>query len=156
MKTFKYLFFLAFMMTAGSMIVNAQVKDEAELKSMLDSKTFVFKARTVSPQGAPSRQLTSDYGVNFTGDKVIADLPYFGRAYSGSAYGGEGGIKFTSSDFKYTMKENKKRWSITIVPNDDNSVQRMNLDVSKGGYATLIVTSRNRSNISFYGVIEKE
>jgi len=154
MKKFRYLTSLV-IMSAAMATLHAQVNDPVELKSMLESKQYVFKARTASPQGGGSRQLTSEYDLTLAGDRVISYLPFFGRSYGAIPYSGEGGIKFTSTDFDYSIKESKKAWKITILPKDVHEVQRIYLDVSKGGYATLRVSSTNRSNISFYGVIEK-
>ena len=59
-----------------------QAKKEAEIKSLIDSQKYVFKAQTVFPLGARSRQLTTDYDVTVSKEAVVSYLPYFGRAYS--------------------------------------------------------------------------
>lgn len=155
MKPIKAFTSFLIIMIAGSIAINAQEKDPVVLKNMFDSKNFIFKARTVYPQTGSSRVLTSEYDLTFSGNKIVSFLPYFGRAYSASPYTSDGGIKFTSTDFSYTASQSKKGWRVTIIPKDANSVQQLYLDVSSSGYATLQVTSSDRQNISFHGVVEK-
>lgn len=142
------------MMMVLTLTINAQEKDAATLKNMIETKQFVFKPRMVSPQTGGSRIVTSEYDLVLKEDKVVSYLPYFGRAYS-SSYMVDGGIKFTSEDFSYTTKAAKSGWKITIKPNDASGVQEMYLDITKSGYASLYVTSSNRQGISFYGIVEQ-
>jgi hypothetical protein len=102
-------------------------------------------------------QLTSDYSLTVRKDSVISYLPYFGRAYTAPIGKTSGGIEFTSTDFVYTSKQNKKGgWQIEIKPNDETDVRQMLLTVSKNGYGSLSVTSNNRQAISFNGYIDKQ
>ena len=154
MKTIKPLLSL-FTLMMISQLMNAQVKDPAELQQMIDSKDLVFKARTAYPQSGRSWELTFDYDLSVNGGKLVSYLPYFGRAYSINPYSSEGGLQFTSTNFSYKTEKDKKGWDITIKPKDQSDVQQMFLEVSPKGYATLRVISTNRQNISYFGVIEK-
>jgi Domain of unknown function (DUF4251) len=138
-----------------------QAAKAAKVKKMVDDVNFVFKANYANPQGGGSRALTSDYDLKVVKDSVIAYLPYFGRAYVAPAPGTtEGGIKFTSTNFKYDAKQGKKGgWEIVIKPKDHDitnwrDVQQLILNISTGGYASLQVLSSNRSPISFDGELE--
>jgi hypothetical protein len=123
----------------------------------LDSKNFVFKAQSVSPTGGSVRQLNTDYDVRVSGDTVHTFLPYFGRSYSAPLGSNEGGIKFTSTDFDYELKERKKdRVEVLIRPKDAKDVRQMLLSVSKNGYASLQVLSNNRQPISFNGYVTEK
>ena len=155
MKTLKIFLLFFITIVAGSLSLKAQEKDPAELKKMIESKNFIFKAQTAFPQSGNSRMLTSEYDLTVSGDKVISYLPYFGRAYTAPANSAEGGIKFTSTDFSYEMKQDKKGWQVIINPKDASGVQQLDLDISENGYATLRVNNTNRQGISFYGRIEK-
>jgi len=155
MKKVKALVSLFIVMMAVSFSTSAQEKDPVSLQNMIESKNFVFKARTAFPQSGSSQLLTSQYDLTFTGDKLVSFLPFFGRAYSVSP-ADDGGIKFTSTNFNYTTKKTKKGWSITITPKDANGVQQLFLDISTSGYANLQVNSANRQNISFAGVVERK
>jgi hypothetical protein len=134
--------------------MHAQEKNEPSAQQVLESKNFVFKAESVNPPRGRFRQLTSDYDLVVTGDTVIAYLPYFGRAYSAPINASEGGIKFTSSNFDYTVDKKKKRsYEILIKPNDAPEVQALYLTVFDNNKASLRVNSLNRESISFNGYI---
>ena len=155
MKTFKAFAILLLLVMSSTLAVNAQVTDTAQLQQMIDSSNFIFKARSAQAQGGASRVLTDEYDLKVNRNEVVSFLPYYGRAYSISP-GEDGGIKFTSTDFKYTPEKTKNGWRIMIIPRDAKDITQLYLDVSTGGYATLQVTSNNRQAISYYGVIEKD
>ena len=155
MKTFKAFAILLLLVMSSTLTVNAQVTDTAQLRQMIDSSNFIFIARSAQAQGGASRILTTDeYDLKLNRNKIVSFLPYYGRAYT-LAPGEDGGIKFTSTDFKYSPKKNKKGWRIVILPKDAKDITQLSLDISTSGYATLQVISNNRQNISYYGVIEK-
>ena len=153
MKKIKIL--LAFLIIIGVLPeLNGQETDVAVLQQMFDTKNFIFKAETVNPQSGRTRQLTQEYDLTISRDKIICFLPYYGRAFS-APVSSEGGIKFTSIDFSYDVKKVKKGWEITIVPKEVTDVHQMYLTAFSNGRATLQVTSNNRQNISFNGYVVK-
>jgi len=137
---------------------------QAAIKNMVDSTNFYFSADYALPQRGGSKQLTSTYDVKVTKDSIISYLPYYGQAYLAPDPGTtEGGIKFTSTNFSYKVTHEKKGgWEIIIKPKDHDitdwrDVQRMVLNISPDGYASLSVVSTNRDPISFQGsIIAKE
>ena len=160
----KYLPLLGLLAIVSPQLSNAQevarnekkIKHNSGVEHLIESKRFLFEARTVSPIGGPTRQLTSYYDLTIKGDSVVSFLPYFGRAYVAPMSVNDGGIRFTSTDFNYQINPRKKGgWNIKITPKDVNSVQQMNLTVSPNGQASLNVTSSNRQPISFMGVIRE-
>ncbi len=157
MKFIKTAFiFLAISLLAGFSMVNAQKKNPDEIKRIVESQNYIFKAQRVNPHASISRDLTSsDYDLTVNRDTVISYLPYFGRAYSAPINPTEGGIKFTSTKFDYKSSNNGKRWTVTIKPKDASEVQQLYLDIFDNGFATLQVISTNRQGISFNGYIEE-
>ena len=153
---FQTVLLLIFFQSAfGQEITQKDNAKEAAIEKMIDSKRFVFKAQFALPMRGSSRQLTSEYDLKVSDEKVVAYLPYFGRAFSAPMNPSEGGIKFTSSDFDYKSKEKKKGgWEILIKPNDTRSVRKLFLSVSTAGYATLRVLSNNKDAISYNGYIQ--
>jgi hypothetical protein len=154
------LFFMALL--SNLQTTSAQTKQEKraaqalEIKHLIDGQAYVFYATTVKPMSGRNRQLTADYTVDITKEKVTSDLPYFGRAYSAPIGNSDGGIKFNSTNFEYVIKDRKKGgWDIAIKPKDVQDVQVFNLSVFENGYANLQVTSTNRQSISFSGEIRK-
>ena len=126
----------------------------AKIKSLIDSRNYVFVAQNAYPMSGRMRNLTSDYNVAVSTDSVVSYLPFFGRAYTADYGASRSPLDFKTKSFDYTADPGKKDgWSITIKPKDHKSVQSMNLTVSSEGYASLQVTSNDRSAISFNGYI---
>jgi len=168
MKTLIKLAVVVVLLFCGLQIVNAQssraqrnAAKEAAIKKMVDEKNFVFKADFANPQGGGRRSLNSDYDMVVAKDSIIAFLPYFGRAYIAPTNPTEGGITFTSTKFDYHTTRNKNgSWDILIKPKEGNGtdwrdVQALRLSITTSGYASLYVTSTNRSYISFDGHVEE-
>ena len=133
----------------------AQNDKQDPVKQAIDSKQYVFKARTVMPASGSSRQLTSEYNLTVNQDSIVAFLPYFGRAYVAPIGKTTDGINFTSTDFSYKVDETKNGgWMIGIRTKDAGDVQQVNLNLSKNGYGTLHINSQNRQSISYTGKIE--
>jgi len=83
-------------------------RQEQEIKNLIDSQKYVFKAQMVYPLGGRSRNLTSDYDLRVTKESVVSYLPYFGRAYSATPGSSSGGIEFTSKEFEYAVTQARK------------------------------------------------
>ncbi len=150
----KKLFIAAVLLFSITNLIQAQEKDATAIQQLLESRNYIFKARTVSPQRGQLRYLTPDYDLTIRKDTVIAWLPFFGRSNSAGYNNTSGGIKFTSTNFEYTSKKGKrKRWEITIRPGDVSDVQYLYLTVYDNSEALLQVISTNRETISFNGDI---
>ncbi|MDB5248710.1 MAG: hypothetical protein JWQ40_3104 [Segetibacter sp.] len=144
-------------------ISNAQDKNDskedkkARIQRLIESRNFVFVARSANPMGGNFINLTSLYDVRVSSDTLKSDLPYFGRAFVAPVNPTESALRFTSTDFNYITKARKKGgWDITITPKDGKDVRQMNLTVSDNGYAMLQVMSNNRQPITFNGSIEEK
>jgi hypothetical protein len=154
MKELKIFPVFFIIMLVGFPVLKAQEKDAAEIQQMFDTKNFIFRAETANPQSGRTRQLTQEYDLTISRDKIVCFLPYYGRAYS-APVSSEGGIKFTSIDFSYDVKKVKKAWEIIIIPKDVTDVHQLYLTAFTNGRATLQVTSNSRQNISFNGYVVK-
>jgi hypothetical protein len=136
-----------------STILKAQDLNKEKLRSLLETKHFVFEPQSVNPQSGPTRQLTSSFDLKLKGDTMISYLPYFGRAYA-PIRPEEGGINFTSTSFEYSLKEKRKnRWELQIRPKDVNDIRLLSFTIFENGSATLQVTSNNRQLISYQGKV---
>jgi hypothetical protein len=164
MKTLKNFFVLLLIVGAGLNIASAQntksakkAAKEIAVKGKINGQRYTFLANYMLPQRGSGKSLTDNYDLRVTKDSVIAFLPYYGRAYYDVPYGGaDGGIKFTSTKFSYEVKDKKKGgWEITIKPNDVKNTNRLLLNISTDGYASLSVTSSNRDFITFDGYIKE-
>lgn len=133
----------------------AQNDKQDAVKESIESKQYVFKARSVMPASGGTRQISSEYDFTVNKDSIIAYLPYFGRAYIASVGKTTDGINFTSTDFSYKVTEGKKGgWLIEIRTKDAGDVQQINLNLSKKGYGTLHINNQNRQSISYSGKAE--
>jgi len=154
MKTIKYSFILVLVTLLGvSSVSYAQQKTADEVKKMVESKSFVFKAETANPVSGGVRQLSPGYDLTITNSSVISYLPFFGRAETIPIGTEDGGIKFTSTGFDYKSASDSKSWQITIKPKDVSHVQQLFLTIYDNGNATLDVMNIHRDNISFRGYI---
>ncbi|PSL44842.1 uncharacterized protein DUF4251 [Chitinophaga niastensis] len=153
-----FLFSLAAIISTGlfAQETKAQKKAEkaAQIKSMIDAQNYVFVAQNAFPMSGRMRNITPDYNVAVTTDSIVSYLPFFGRAYNAPIGETRSPLDFKSKSFDYKVTPGKKDgWSITIKPKDKTSVQSMNFTVSSEGYASLQVTSTDRSAISFNGYV---
>jgi hypothetical protein len=133
----------------------AQEEDLTPVERSLEARQFVFEASQVIPSGRPSRSLNYGYRVEIKGDSLISYLPYFGRAYS-TSIGNEtkSALDFTSVKFSFEVDRKKKRWDITIKPEDYPEVQQMIFSIGSDGFASLSVIPSNRQQIRFNGNVK--
>jgi Domain of unknown function (DUF4251) len=154
MKTTKLIFsFLLTYVLLCSSISYAQ-KSADEIKKLIETQNFVFKATEANPLRGGSRQLSLGYDLTITKGSVIAFLPFYGRARAATMNPADGGIKFTSTNFDYKSEAGKRGMRITIKPNDASGVQQLFLNIYDNGTATLDVMNTGRDNISFRGYIQ--
>jgi hypothetical protein len=139
-----------------------QLKEEQKLEKqkqielLVNSKEFVFTTSRVMPQGGRNIDLTSDYSAEFHPEVIKADLPFFGRAFSGVGYGGsDAGIKFEGKPTVYSIEKKKKNYIIKADVRGDRDSYSIILLVYFEGSATLSINSNNRSSISYDGDIKE-
>lgn len=130
-------------------------KDKKEqIKSLVESQNYVFKAQSALPTSGATRQLTSDFDLRISKDTIVSDLPYFGRAYTAPLNPAEGPLRFTSTDFQYSVATREKGgWQVTITPKDVHDPRQLNMTIFDNGTASVVVTSYNRQPISFNGYV---
>jgi hypothetical protein len=126
-----------------------------EVNRRVSDFDFTFKATYAYPTGFKSIYLSPHYDVKVAPDTVRAYLPYYGRAYVAPVDPGEGGIKFTSTDFDYQVNPGKKKgnWQVNVRTKDTGREIFLYFDIWENGTARLQVTDTNRQPISFQGDI---
>ena len=133
-----------------------QKEDYQKTKELIDNKEFVFEADWATSYKGRRVNIAGDsYDLVIKNDLCKAYLPFYGRAYSGSAYGGDGGIKFevegVSYDIKHNDKKTKTKIKFQIKHNSEN--YDIFLTVYSNGNANLSISSNNRSNMTYDGKI---
>lgn len=127
----------------------------AQITQKIESGNYTFIPRRAMPMEGNTINLDYSFALKVSQDSIDSYLPYYGRAFTAPLSTTEGGIKFISTDFQYTISEKKKGiWDISIIPNDNQKRYKLLLNVGNTGYGTLTVMDINRQSISFYGVIE--
>jgi len=160
MKTIKFAYVLIFLLVSKvtfSQNTKEELKaaKEAEVKSMVESKRFIFHAQSAMPTKFPTQQLSTGYTFKVIPEQVVSDLPYFGRSYQAPMNASEGGIKFTSTEYDYVAESGKKGgWSITIIPKDVTNAPKIYISVSAKGTASLRVVGGDKQPISYNGFVE--
>ncbi len=130
-------------------------KQEAfnEIKDLVLSKKFEFIADQALPTGFRNVNLIGNPNyLRVRNDTVMADMPYFGRAYQ-STPGERGGIYFEvlPEDYKVDINEKKRTISITFTAREDSKTYRCNLQVGGKEAASLSVIADHLSSISYWG-----
>jgi hypothetical protein len=133
-----------------------KAKQQQEMAQLIESGRFRFVARSASSDLGYFNQLTSNYDLVFDSLQIKAFLPYFGRAYS-VPYGGSGGVKFDLKAEKIERNWNERKKLFTIMADVADTEDSYSLQLTSGlsGYADLKINFRNRSWISYNGVIQK-
>ena len=154
MRTFKFIFLFISLITCVNALAQNDAKSEA-VKSMVESKRFVFMAKSATPVKSGIKQLTSDYTLKVTPDTIISNLPYFGEVTQPLASPSDGGIKFTPPDFDYKIENRKKGgWEISMLVKDVRYGPRIGITIFENGAASVQVNSNDRQPISYDGEIK--
>jgi len=132
-----------------------KIEKQKQTEALVNSKEFIFTARTAMPQGGRSINLTTNPGsVEFHPDMIKSDMPYFGTVTGAAAYGGrDGGMKFEGKPEGYTVTAKKNGYQVNAEVRGENDTYRLSLSVSSEGSSSLSITSNNRSVISYNGEI---
>jgi hypothetical protein len=127
----------------------------AEIADAVNASNFIFKATYVYPTGFRARYLSPYYEVDVSPDTVDVFLPYFGRAYKAPMNPNEGGYRFTSVDFDYSIEPGVRsgNWYVVIKFNDLDRSVSFNFDIWENETARLSIMDTDRQGISFQGDI---
>lgn len=127
----------------------------AQITEKVEAGRYKFVPQQALPMAGKAINLNYSFALKVSKDSIDSYLPYYGRAYTAPSPIDEGGIKFVSTDFDYTLSDKKKgMWNISIIPNDNQKRYKLSLEIGDTGYGTLTVMDNNRQSISFYGRIE--
>jgi hypothetical protein len=134
-----------------------KLRTEEKIDQLVNSKNFVFTAKTALPSGGPSIDLTTNFNsVKFSPEKITSAMPFFGQAYS-IDYGGDAGYKFEAKPEVFDVKKLKKNKGYEIVVKVPVSKDKidMRLNVGSDGSSTLTILSFQRKSISYIGRIQE-
>ncbi|MDZ7606189.1 MAG: DUF4251 domain-containing protein [Cyclobacteriaceae bacterium] len=83
--------------------------------AVIESGKFEFVALKANPQGGRQIDLTTNPNfLRVRGNAGEADMPYFGRSFSGG-YGTGGGIEFSGEFMEYSVEKNDAKFRVVII-----------------------------------------
>ena len=162
MKPFSLLIVLSTFLFFGN--ASAQIKKETmdskqevvsdRIGELLASQKFEFIANTMFPLGQASKNLVgNDYSVIFSPEKIVSDLPYSGVAHRGMGVGRDKGMRFKGEPNNYSITESGNGYVVAAIVKTDSDSFSISMEVSKSGYATLTIDSKNRETVSYQGEV---
>ena len=165
----KNIFLIVFLFSCIHMNATAQdsKKEAKELKkeeqyqsvlNLINTKQYAFRGSKANPlKGSQIDLTTRDNFLRIDNGNAVADMPYFGRAYSGGYSSSDGGIKFDGTMETYDVNKNDKKRRVTIkfkVKGKDDTFT-CTLTVSGINNASLSVICNKRQSISYTGAISE-
>jgi hypothetical protein len=124
------------------------------MEALINSKVFEFIGDMAYPQGGRSINLTTNPNyLRFKNDSIYSEMPYFGRAYAGVAYGSGGGLSFKGPIKEHSITKSKKNFVIKGQVKDNSDYYSVVLTVFFNGSASLVINSNNRDSISYNGEV---
>ncbi|NJN25446.1 MAG: DUF4251 domain-containing protein [Cyclobacteriaceae bacterium] len=162
------LFFVTILLFTGSACIAQESKKEAKARQLegayqqvlelLKSKQFEFVAQKALPMRGRQIDLTTRNNyLRVNGDKVEADMPYFGRAYTGGYSTSDAGIKFnhTPEEYELVTNDKKNRALVKFRVKGDGDSYNCTLQLSSLGNASLSVISNNKQGINYTGSVHE-
>lgn len=167
---------LVSMMLFGCGSSKQPVVTNAALDAMMEQETFQIMVTSAEPQvtsamakvassgmmGAGNTVSRIDltgqgYFIKLEGEKVSANLPYYGERQMGGGIGSDAGITFdtTASDVKITKDEEKKSYDVTFNVRNSSESFSFTIAISAGLSSSTSVTSSQRNLIRYSGKVSE-
>lgn len=133
------------------------VKIEATA-ALLESKTFIFKARTATARRGRTIDLTTNPNfIKFSPDMVESSMPFFGESTGAGHYGNDDlGMNFKGKPEIFKIDKSKKNYNINVEVKGSGDSYKINLTTSTEGNSTLTITSNRKSVMTYYGRIYED
>lgn len=124
------------------------------LQEKIYSKDFIFEAFRAIPMGSPMVELSGqNYSVSFYEDGIKSVLPFYGTRSSGPSFNKSKGMRFEGIPDSFVISEKENGFQLEIKVNTREDQFLLSMDIRDSGNASLTITSRNRSTISYKGQI---
>lgn len=126
--------------------------------AIVESGNFEFVARKANPQGGRQIDLTTNPNyLRVRGNAGEADMPYFGRAFSGGYGTGSGGIEFNGEFTEYNVEKNDAKFKIIIEfrIKADSDTYKGTFTITGVENASLSISSNNKQVINYTGYIKE-
>jgi len=131
-----------------------KLEQQKRIEELVDSKTFVFVARTALPSGGRAINLTTNPNyVNFYPELIDGNMPFFGRYFAGGGYGDTPGLTFKEKPEVFSVVKKKKNFQINAKVKGESDRYQLSLVVGFEGSSSLTITSNKRAAIRYQGTI---
>jgi hypothetical protein len=125
-----------------------------EIRDIVTSKNFIFKAESVNQVNAGTKKLTSDFGIEVRNDSIFSYMPYYGNAYSRDYTSFKNSpMGFIQPMESYRQIRRKSGYAIDIKVKNQHDVIDLTFHISKTGITSVSASSINRQNITYTGEI---
>jgi len=134
-------------------------KKKAQYQEVLDliqTKKYEFIGRRATAQrGTPIDLTTRTNYVRIHNANANAEMPYFGRAYSGGYSNSDGGIKFnaTMENYQFTQDDKKMKAMIKFKVKGEGDTYNCTFSISSLDNVSLSIISNNKQGISYTGFL---
>ena len=129
--------------------------DGTAIKNMIDSPSFIFIPRFVTPWNGRRRDLTPGYEISVSKDTIKSYLPFFGRGYTAPVSPADVDFDFTSTKFSYKVTPVRRGWNISIKTLNQTSLRELYFRIFDDGTGSLNITSMDRSAVSYDGYLSR-
>ena len=134
----------------------AKQENYEKIKALVKSKKIEIRALKANPTKGPQVDLTTrENFLIVSNDSARADLPYYGRAYSGGYSSGDAGIIFSNVMENYQEKWNDKKYNVTITFRAKGPDDSFNCTVSiySPENASISISSNKKQSIRYSGIL---
>ena len=129
------------------------MEHQKRIEKLVDSKTFVFVARTALPSGGRAINLTTNPNfVKFEPELIDGNMPFFSRSNVGSIRD-TAGLTFKEKPESFSMVKKNKNFQINAKVKGKNDRYQLSLVVGFEGSSSLTITSNKRAAIRYQGTI---
>lgn len=125
------------------------------LYDLVESKDFTIKNEWLIPLQFSRKNIvgTNAY-IDFDGDSVTVDLPYYGERYVLGDIGDDGGIQLEGLAENLEISKNENSININFEAEDGTETLDFSIDIYSENNVSTTVNSSHRSSISYEGYVE--
>lgn len=125
-----------------------------QIREIVGSQNFIFKAESVNPVNAGTKKLTTDFGIEVRNDSIFSYMPYYGNSYSRDYTSFKNSpMGFIQPMESYRQIRRKSGYAIDIKVKNEHDVIDLTFHISKTGITSVSASSINRQNITYTGEI---
>jgi len=156
MKTNKIIWLWTFVfLLASCSVMKNSVSNKKTLRQKVESKDFTIYVSRCSPTDLVNSGFNSDVVLKVKNDIAYANLPFHGMLNVKQLEKPLDPISFSEPMYDFIMNKNHDGgWVVTFKVKSDPYIYQMNITISTKGRAVAIVTSNERSTMTYFGDVD--